>query len=141
MPKRGYKLGFEELDANKTAEELFGHLEPGEKVAITTRFPSSPGLMPYLDAFKRRGIQARVINQTSGTEDFCFLMNAQKELVGIGKSTFFVWAAILGNCTNVRVYSVDSPAVRRRNMGRPIVHYNFSHPEIASRIRFELYKA
>jgi hypothetical protein len=36
MPKVGKLKGFEELSPNKTVYELFAHLHPGDKVAITT---------------------------------------------------------------------------------------------------------
>lgn len=144
MPRRGYNLGFEELSANQTANELFRNLKQGDKVAIISRFADSPDVLPYVDALERRGIKVRVIIGQDGTQDFCFLMNAQKEMVGSALSTYFNWASILGNCTNVRAYSVDSPVRRKNeeNRRRPVfVHYNFTNPALASRIAFELYQA
>ena len=143
MPKRGYNLGFEELSVNKTADELFGHLKSGDKVAIVSRFVTGDyTVQQYIDALKLRGIQARVITGQDGTQDFCFLVNAQKEMVGSVVSSYFLWAALLSNCTTVRAYSVDSP-VRRRNRGGqvPFDYYNFTNAAIASRFTFELYQA
>jgi hypothetical protein len=96
MPNRGKLLGFEELSPNKTAYELFAHLRPGDKIAITTRF-GGKHVEPYVSALNERGLNVRVVDGQSGTEDFCFLMSAQKELVGTSLSTFSRWAAYLGH--------------------------------------------
>ena len=82
MTKRfGKQKGFEKLSPNKTAYELFAHLEPSDKVVIMTRF-GGKHVQPYVSALKERGLQVCVIEGQSDTQDFCFLMNAQKELVG-----------------------------------------------------------
>jgi len=147
MPRVGYNLGFEELNANQTANEVFANLQKGDKVAIVSRFANDDTVLPYVNALQSRGIQARVITGQDGTQDFCFLMNAQKEMVGSAMSTYFLWAALLSNCTSVRAYSVDSP-VRRKKRSRdvggqqlPFDYYNFTNPAIASRFTFEMYKA
>lgn len=81
MGRNTKKKGFKELSPNQTAADLFGHLKPGEKVAIVTRF-SAKQAKPYTDALEQRGLKVRVIEGQSGTEDFCFLMSAQKEIIG-----------------------------------------------------------
>ena len=142
MPRRAKYLGFEELSPNKTADELFGHLGKGDKVAIISRFSTSPTIQLYVEALERRGIRARVITGQVGTEDFCFLMHAQREMVGTASSSYLQWAAYLGNPTKARAYSVDSPSRRRRNGGEtPFYSFNYTHPDLASRFSFELYKA
>ena len=142
MPRRAKHLGFEELSPNKTANELFGHLGKGDKVAIISRFSTSPTLQQYLEALERRGIQARVITGQDGTEDFCFLMHAQRAMVGTAQSSYLQWAAFLGSPTKAVGYSVDSPSRRRRHGGKtPFYHFNYTHPDLASRFSFELYKA
>ena len=76
--------------------------------------------------------------------DFCFLMQTQKELVGMAKSTYLFWASILGNVQHVRLYSIDSDATRKkvsdRGKGRVFFHYNWTHPELKRRIHYELYR-
>jgi hypothetical protein len=139
MPRRGKHLGYEELSPNQTARQLFGHLGGGDKVAIITRFDTSAA-RPYVEALERQGIQVRVVNNQTDTQDFCFLMQAQKEMVGLARSTFFLWAGFLGNCSRVRAYSVDSPA-RRRAVPNVFDHYNWTNPELQSRVFFELFKA
>jgi hypothetical protein len=67
-------------------------------------------------------------------------MNAQKEMVGLARSTFFLWAGFLGNCSRVRAYSVDSPD-RRQAVPNVFDRYNWTHPELQSRVFFELFKA
>ena len=76
--KQGFK---EELSPNKTANELFGHLQPGDKIAVTTRYNNSLSQL-YVGALKNRGLNVRLISGQSDTEDFCFLMHAKKSLLG-----------------------------------------------------------
>jgi hypothetical protein len=139
MPRKGRLKGYEELSPNQTAHQLFGHLGRGDKVAITTRFDTSAA-GPYVEALERRGIQVRVVTNQTDTQDFCFLMQAQKEMVGLTRSTFFLWAGFLGNCSRVRAYSVDSPD-RRQAVPNVFDHYNWTNPELQSRVFFELHKA
>lgn len=139
MPNRGKRLGFEEIGPDQMANELFGHLQPGDKVAITTRRLGNNATQPYVEALRRRGIQVRVVVGQTGVQDFCFLMNTKKELVGTATSTFAVWAGLLGNSSLVRLYSLDTP--ERRAIDVPLLFkYNFTHPHLRSRIKFELYK-
>ncbi len=88
-------MGFDELPPYRTAHELLGHLQVGDKVAITTRFNNNV-TQEYVQALKERGLQIRVVTGNSDTEDFCFLAKTQKELVGGQRSSFFTWAAFLG---------------------------------------------
>ena len=122
---------FQELGPNQTARDLFGHLQPGEKVAIISRFLE--GTQDYVGALEARGLQVRVVTGQSGVEDFCFLMNTKKESIGIVMSTFFFWAGLLGNCAKVIMYSVDGKEAD------PDLHnsHNWTHPELKQRIHFE----
>ena len=139
MPRKARVRGFEELSPNQTARELFGHLVRGDKVAIITRFDNS-AVRLYVEALERRDIQVRVVANQTDMQDFCFLMQAQKEMVGLARSTFFLWAGFLGNCSRVRAYSVDSPN-RRIAVKNVFDHYNWTNPKLQSRVLFQLYKA
>jgi hypothetical protein len=142
MPKRGKKLGFEELSPNQTAYELFRNLHTGDKVAITSRFSTDPSLQPYVDALVERGIQVRVIANQSPVEDFCFMMHAKKELVGNAESSFVLWAGYLGNSAKVRLYSINSPARRTSIFAdRVFKYYNWTNPKLQAKVFFELYDA
>ena len=81
MRRRWKSLGFEELSAQKIANELFAHLQPGDKVAIAShqRVGNTKPLEDVVDALEARGLSVRVTNHTSGVVDFCFLKEAQKE--------------------------------------------------------------
>lgn len=69
MP-RGLDKGFEELDANKTAKELFANHKPGEKVAIVSR--GGKNVNKYIEALETiRGLKVRYIKGQTGNEDFC----------------------------------------------------------------------
>jgi hypothetical protein len=139
------ELGFEELSPRRTAEELFSHLQPGEKVAITTRYYSEEANNSAVDEIVRRleerGLQVRVVKDQNPVEDFCFLKSAAKKLVGVQRSSFCKWAALLGNATISRLYVLDQTGLRRRH-GYEIVLgrlRSWENRELKSRIRYELY--
>jgi hypothetical protein len=138
MPNRGKLKGFEELSPNKTAYELFAHLHPGDKVAITTRF-GGEHVEPYISAFKERGLNVRVIDGQSDTEDFCFLMSAQKELVGTSQSSFAIWAAFLGQMKHADLYFLLSPA--RTLANRHYHPFQWTHPNLKDRVFSSTYKS
>ncbi len=135
-------MGFDELDPNRTAHELFGHLQPGDKVAITTRYGSDPSIQPYVDALTNRSLHVRVIQDQTGVQDFCFLLRAKKELVGVAESTYTLWAGYLGNASKVRLYSIDSASRRKSSFfsHRVHVHYNWTNPTLQQKVYFELYQ-
>jgi hypothetical protein len=136
MPRRGKSKGFEELSPNKTAYELFEHLNSSDKVAITTRF-GGDDVEPYISALKARGLQVRVIENQTDTQDFCFLMTAQKELVGTLRSTFADWAVYLGDMKRANLYRVMSPDTR--SISYPT--FNWTHPDLKDRVFSETYKS
>jgi hypothetical protein len=127
-------LRFEELNPQRTAEELFGHLQPGDKVAITTRFNNAV-TQEYVKQLQRRGLQVRTITGQSGVQDFCFLVKARKELVGFGISTFTTWAALLGDAKRARLYITNRSTMAVR-LG---VVTNWTHPILRSRMVYEVY--
>jgi hypothetical protein len=132
----GNRLNFKELAPDQVANELFAHLNPGDKVAITSRYPDDFRTRMIVEAFEKRNIRVRVVGPRSGVADFCFLMHGQKELVGTAMSSFLIWAGLLGNATKVRAYTA------MMSTGNSIFnHYNYTHPELKSRFRFERYAA
>jgi hypothetical protein len=142
MPeRRAYEMGFAELSPSKVAVELFAHLRPGNRVQITSR-TFNQNARNYAEAFEGRGINASVVRDQSAVQDFCFLKQAQKELVGSARSTFVLWAALLGNAQTARLYHVDNRGLRARHpdFWERFTH-NFTHPRLRDRIFFELYRA
>lgn len=93
-----------------------------------------PIVQAHVQALEERGIKVRVLGYdledggndaagmarasshgpTSGIHDFCFLLHAQKELVGNYRSTFSFWAAILGKAHRALLYTIHSPAIKLR---------------------------
>lgn len=136
MPRKGKVKGYEELSPNKTASDLFAHLNPGEKVAVTTRF-GGDNVAPYVSALEERGLHVRVIENQTGTEDFCFLMSAEKELVGTLLSTFAAWAAYLGDMKRANLYRVESPNTRKISYAS----FNWTHAHLKGRVYSESYKS
>jgi hypothetical protein len=137
MPRVGPNLGFHEMGPRQMARDLVGHLQSGDKVAIVSRFAQETA-QPYIDALTERGLHVRFISGQTGVQDFCFLMQARKEMIGIAISTYFMWAAYLSNCTRVIAYSVDT-AQRRDHFGDDYLHCNFSNPILAGRISFPIF--
>jgi hypothetical protein len=131
--------GLEDATPNQTAHALFGHLQVGDKVAITSRFDNAL-VQTQVHALQARGLEVRVVTGQSGIQDFCFLRQAQKELVGNVQSTFVLWAALLGTSRNVRLYTLDSPDLRQRY--GPTVkdrfQYEWTHSDLKGRVKLEL---
>jgi hypothetical protein len=143
LPKRWKSKGFEELSPNRTANELFPHLQPGAKVAIVSRF-QTPHTLAYVDAFQERGLQVRTITKATGVQDFCFLLKTKRELAGSTRSTYCFWAALLGNATTNWLYSIASTSKYPNHLGNnnessSLFQYNWTHPEIRSRVRFPVF--
>jgi hypothetical protein len=93
------------------------------------------------------------LNLTDGIHSFVgvcvlsadlFLGGGFTRLIGFAGSTFVQWAAYLGNTSRVRLYIVDSP--RRRQKWKdnkfPISdQVEWTHPELSSRIKYEVYRS
>lgn len=140
MPKRVVTLGFEELSPKKISEDLLGNLTAGDSVAITSRF-TNEAVDTIVNALLARNIQVRVVTNQTAEEDFCFLMMAKKELVGIAKSTYVQWAGILGDADLVRMYIVDSPVTRSKGHTL-LTPFNLTNNyNLSRRFRFELIKS
>jgi hypothetical protein len=151
------RLGFEELPAELTATELFGHLHSGDKVAITTRSDNDV-TQQYVHAMEELGLKVRVIAGNSATEDFCFLAKAKKELVGGQRSSFFTWAAFFGTAldtgqssttpTNndggiqrVRSYAVNPPAQHQLNSKNSMqLPYEWEDERLKEKWTFDVYQ-
>jgi hypothetical protein len=107
LPTVWDSYGFHEADPQQAANDLLGHLMEGDKIAIVTRF-SGESAQSYVEAFEARGLKVRVVDGQDGPADFCFLMSARKEVVGLTRSSYFMWASYLGNATRVIAYSMAS---------------------------------
>ncbi len=142
MPeRRAYDMGFAELSPSKVAKEVFGTLTSGNRVQITTRIFNQKA-RNYAEALQQRGINASVVTDQSAVQDFCFLKLARKEVVGSARSTFVMWAALLGDAHDIRLYHVHNHGLifRHPDFWERFT-YNFTHPRLRDRLRFELYHA
>jgi hypothetical protein len=138
---RAYEMGFQELSPKKTVDELFGHLQEGDQVKITTRIVNQAA-RNYVQAFSDRGINASLITDQTGVQDFCLLKRASKELAGSARSTFVLWAALLGDATTVRLYHVDNWGLRKRHPDYwERFTYSWTNPKLQARVKFELYQS
>jgi hypothetical protein len=134
LPKVAKKLGFEELSPNKTVQEILKDYRPGDKVAVISRFSTFGE--NYVHRMQEAKLDARLMENISDLQSFCFLMSGELELIGCSKSTFAIWAAHLGNATRVRLYNLRSP-----ERGNGISWYNFTNAEIRKRYSFEDYNS
>ena len=107
-------MGREELSPNKVSHELFSHLGKGDRLALLSRYNESSLLVQgHLTALRTKGVDVEFIHQ-SPEQDFCYLRHAQKELAGLGYSTFVRFAGFLTKYQpKVRLYCLDSPDTRR----------------------------
>jgi hypothetical protein len=140
MPRKGVLSGYQEMGPHQTARDLLGHLQKGDKLAIVSRFGQTSHEDQLIEALEARGIQVRFVSKQTGVQDFCFLLNAKKELIGMGVSTYFFWAGILGNASNVRSYFMESPQTLALVGGDYRVDYQWKTRELRDRFKFELYK-
>lgn len=140
MPRKGEGWGFEELSPQQVASDLFANHQPGDKVAIISRF--SQGLQGYQEALEAKGLKVRILEDQSGIQDFCFLLRAQYQIIGVATSTYSTFAGILGDAKKVRLYSVDSAARRddSRRFGEFFTSFDYTNEELKSRFSFELIK-
>lgn len=108
-PESYEKKGWRELNANRMYDELLHHLSSGDKVAIVGRFPGK--VANFTSALQGYGLAVRSITNQSGTQDFCFLKSATKEIIGGTKSTFFRIAALLNDSVSkVTIYCLHQPS-------------------------------
>mmetsp|Transcript_8798 Transcript_8798/g.23752 ORF Transcript_8798/g.23752 Transcript_8798/m.23752 type:complete len:171 (-) Transcript_8798:773-1285(-) len=140
--------GFEDLAPRRIAHELFAHLKAGDKIAITTRQygdnNNNTALNSLLYELRARDLEVRVIGDQDAVQDFCFLMHAQKEILGYARSTYFIWASILSNATSIRAYLVNTTANWRSGSMTRLMDYELNwgvnaDPLLRDRYHLEVY--
>lgn len=131
MSGRNSESGFVELDAERVANDLLGHLKAGDKVAIVSRYAT--GVDSFINALTARGIRVRLVTGQSGMQDFCFLLKARKEIVGTTRSSFFMYAGFLGQAQTVRAYLASAKNSTWGDL------YEWSHPDLQRRFRYHSY--
>jgi hypothetical protein len=134
IPETAKKLGFEELSPNKMVQEVMKDYRPGDKVAVISRF-STFG-QNYVHRMQEAKLDARLMENISDLQSFCFLMSGGLEFIANSKSTFAQWAAYLGNASRVRLYNLRSP-----ERGNGIIWYNFTNADIRKRFSLEDYNS
>ncbi|GFH58297.1 hypothetical protein CTEN210_14773 [Chaetoceros tenuissimus] len=106
--KREMPQGFTEMGANETYTELFSDAKIGDNVAIITRFDNDEETKNIANVLKSNGLRVRIISGQSGEQDFCFLLKSKQKIVGSTRSTFFIWAGLLGNSSLVHSYAIGN---------------------------------
>lgn len=139
MPRRGKQKGYEEVTA-QFVTDLFRDLilsNSSSPILIVT--PFAPDAKPFVDVLQNQGLVVHVLANSTPLQDFCMLLSATNSIVGLARSTFFLWAGLLGSTPQIRAYSVDSEWKRQSNS--PVWDYfNWTHPELKERFSFELYR-
>lgn len=129
-------MAFEEADSIMAATQLFADYQPGDKVAIISRFQDNTD--KFIKALKDiKGIEARYIKGQTGPQDFCFLLKAQKEIVVSARSTFGRWAGYLGDMERARMYSLSTK--ESRALGMDYCLNKFERKDVRDRLIFENY--
>jgi hypothetical protein len=142
MTRKFKKKGYEELSPKKTRDELLGNATSrNEPITILSRYASTAA--PYLEILQASGwTNARFLLTDTGEQSFCYLMRAQKQMIGVSMSSYAAWGAQLGNATKARIYSLRSPE-------RIVVYgddgcffrYNYTTPSLGGKMSFELYRS
>ncbi len=143
--------GFEQLDKDRIASELLGHLKEGDKIALAGRnlqrdaADNSTEAYGIVESIKAKNMTVRFSPGTSGMNDFCFLKSARKELIGTSTSTYTVLASIMAGPSLKRAtlyqYVADELVEDARDLTtfHNEVGTNWTHPELQSRIQFKEY--
>jgi len=127
------KSGYEEIGAMQMAYNMLGHLKAEDKVALVA--PSTEIALPYKNELERRGIKVRIVSQNR-VQDFCFLMNTKKELVGQHASTYVFWAAILSvTVEKVSLYYVKNPL----HTDGILHHYNWTNSRLRDLFHYPVF--
>jgi hypothetical protein len=82
-----------------------------QKIALLSRY--SADLYPYVKHLGQLSpipYETRIIENGTGTSDFCFLQQSQFYLIGVRRSSFVRWAAMLGH-SKVLIYLVNHSSV------------------------------
>ncbi len=133
MPRRGKQKGYEEIPPNQSVE-LFSST-PTKKVAIATRIYNEKA-QAYFEVLSKEGWTPRVVHNQTGTQDFCFLQHANHLIGGI-RSTFAMWAGLLGNASRFTLYSINcTETLAALGEKEVFLDYTFITPELNNRIRF-----
>jgi hypothetical protein len=102
-------------------------------IAITSRYRN--GIQPHIDALQNKNrhhnnhttIQIRFIENQTGIQDFCFLLQTQFILIGKYQSTYTQWASFLGTATINRFYALNL-YYNHNNDGENTNHLNLTSP-------------
>ena len=113
-------------------------------MAITTRIHDNATERCAI-AFREKGINARIVSNQTGIEDYCFLTRSEKETIGGVVSTFSRWAMILSPAKSTTFYVSDKMIYGQKTKrwdvdpgySMEVYSYNFTHPRMQSRVRFE----
>eukprot|EP00934_Nitzschia_sp_Nitz4_P005665 Nitzschia sp. Nitz4//scaffold18_size181773//62632//63963//NITZ4_001912-RA/size181773-processed-gene-0.12-mRNA-1//1//CDS//3329540002//5655//frame0 len=139
IPSGAY--GLVDFGPNQTARDLFGHLQPGDKVVMITRTKNAKA-DAQMDALRARGLQVRLITNQSGVQDFCILLKAKKEVIGLALSTFAFWGSLLGSAQKIHLYVPLGPQIlsqyKSEENVRQNVLYNYTHSGIRERLTISL---
>jgi hypothetical protein len=130
---------------------------PPPVITVISRFENA-GIMAQLEALKNQGFDARLLSQyhptnntnTSydvpsrwpGMQDFCYLMQAQGDIAGMARSTFYRYASLFGTSHRSWWIVVDTPQLRDKlgDEWYTFQHeYNWSHPILKGRIRHRIF--
>lgn len=137
MPRRGKQKGYEEISA-QFVNDLFHDIIVNESTPMLIVTPYAPDVKKYVGVLQNQGRLVHVLANPTPLQDFCMLLSATESIIGLARSTFFLWAGLLGNTPQIRAYSIDSAWKRQSNS--PVWdHYNWTNLELKERFHFELY--
>lgn len=172
MPRKGISMGYEEASP-ETLLQILAHPsfstaaaasnttsastpKPKEKlIAIVSRYAYVESVIhPYIDVLSDAGWIVRVVHHNAtAAVDFCFLASTlpSNRLIGLAKSTFFLWAAVLSSsisndspvdASRITAYSINSTAKRAWAKAKNFPlrdDYMWTHPALTNEWQFPLY--
>ena len=127
-------MSWDSIDTN-----ILGHLKSGDKLAIVVQ--KQYFVKPLMGMMRARNVSVRVISNKDYTDDFFFLLSAQRELIGRGESTFFQWATLLNRkVQHAKVYFFHNGMDYKSRFIPEEFPPVIENSELQKRLKFELYK-
>jgi hypothetical protein len=131
---------------------------PPPLITVVSRYESNESLA-QVNALQKEGFDARMLPRhpqlsTQGNEnnddsntysamyDFCYLMQAQGDIAGMARSTFYRFASLFGTSHRSWWVVVDTPQLRDMlgDEWYTFQHeYNWTHPVLQKRIRHRIF--
>ena len=119
LPHKARHSHWHEANPKTMSTKILSNLtvNKGERVALVgpptaNRFKAlaaqgrKHAMAEHDEELQKHGVRTRVISSNNVLDDFCFLVNTKKQLIGARQSTFVTWASYIGNANQTQPYAI-----------------------------------